>query len=192
MKPIVFAAVAICAAPALAQSPAESDPQSTQIMAAIQSLTARVDALAAIQAFPQPQRFDASCGADYSPMLESDGCDSCQTSPPVVLFQQAPTPRLRMSEPPIIRSRGMPPSCAGAGVYGAGSLLDCGIARRVITRRISSAIADRAAAANYAEEGYSWRTSLCDILRRRTVREVGPYQVEVRHGLWDTEVTVLP
>jgi hypothetical protein len=40
--------------------------------------------------------------------------------------------------------------------------------------------------------GYSWRSSFCDALRGRTVRQVGPYAIEVRHGLFSSEITVVP
>ena len=187
---LTMAAIALCAGLAIADHPqplgsANTVSEEQQILDAIDALSRRIDILS-IPPAPMPYSGSA-CGSDgYSQMLESN---PCQPAPQVMLIQQVQTPPLRMREPPVLdrgRSRllahrQLQPRSAGYGYAAAPCASGC------------ESPGGYSAPAPAAFEGFNWRVSLCDLLRRRsTVREVGPYQIEVRPGLFCTEVTVLP
>ena len=190
MKTIFTIAMVLCSTPCLAGNPipvpsAEPTASERRILDAIAYLHARVDSLSASQAYPAP--FAAECGSDgFSRMLESN---PCEPSPPVVLFQQVAPAPLRMSEPPVLRVGRTPGAFAARRPVAA-----CGStgSRAVMSSAFGDCASGYSAPTTAAAEGFNWRTGICDILRRRTVRDIGPYQIEVRHGLLNTEVTVLP
>lgn len=184
---------------------------------AINNLSYKIDLMNAQPAAPQPvaipnpmrtaSAVTPSCGMETAAM--APGCDCCNEQLDGYSLAPSAFPNVAVRrpvvlvEPQVIEQQRQGCACSLFGSRQAAPATMVTTAPRqsclqprqqqvVAVAPQSTGCTDCGVQYVQAEQGYRWTTDLCDILRGRTTRQVGNATVEVRHGLFSTEVKVLP